>query len=374
MKPRVVFVIGTLGLDGTSMWQLTLLRHLDHRRYDVKLLLLNRVIDNPRVSELLQQLPVEFSEIGIPTGWSWRTLRYLRVRAALQQLRPDLIFNSTMKASALIRLAGRSLGVPSINIYHSELTHFRPVVRAQDRLTRRGSDHLVGVSQKVSRSITGVESSRTTTIYNCVENRPGRISRTEALARYGLRPGQTVYLNVARLQPVKNQRPLIEAFAEHCREHPDDVLLIAGWGPSGDSLARRIEQLQIGSNVRLLGAVDDVWSLYRLADFFILTSTSEGFGIVLLEAMSCGLPLVVTNLEVFQEIVDDNAVLITGTDTAAIRAALQQAGALPPEKIERMKQRSLSIYQQRFDPQAMANQYQQLIDRYATTGTAPPER
>lgn len=374
MRPRVVFVLGTLGLDGTSTWQLTLLRHLDHSRYDVQLLLLNRTIHNPRVAELLAEQTVGVTELGIPTRWSWRAVRYLRIRQALQALHPDVVINSTMKVSALIRLAAWSLGIASINIYHSDMPHFRRVLRVQDRLTRRWSAHCVGVSRKVTESIAGVDRSRRSTIYNCVESRPGQYCRKELLQRYDLRPNQTLFLNVGRLQPVKNQLALIEAFGEHCRRHPEDVLLIAGWGPSADRLASRIEQLRIDSNVRLLGPVDDVWSLYRLADFFVLPSISEGFGIALLEAMGCGLPLVVTDLEVFQEILDDNGVLISGTDAEAIGAALERARTLPASELERMKQRSLAIYQQRFDPRVMARQYEQLIDTYAACGHAPGKR
>lgn len=110
--------------------------------------------------------------------------------------------------------------------------------------------------------------------------------------------GRRLVLSVGRLTTYKGFSVLIEA-AKYLAE--DIAIVIAGGGVLFDSLAAQIKRDQLGDRVLLAGRVadDDLSSLYRNADVYCLPSTerSEAFGVVLLEAMAYGLPIVATNIQ-----------------------------------------------------------------------------
>ncbi len=108
-------------------------------------------------------------------------------------------------------------------------------------------------------------------------------------------PRQPTILNVGRLQRQKGQDVLIEAFAAIADECKEWRLAIAGAGRLEEQLKSLASRLGIAARIDWLGEVDDVYSLYRKASIFALPSRHEGMPNALLEAMSTGLPAIVTN-------------------------------------------------------------------------------
>jgi len=119
----------------------------------------------------------------------------------------------------------------------------------------------------------------------------------DASARTRFRSGVPTLLFVGRLMPEKGIFDLMSAVA-HVNATTPCRLVVAGGGPSATALAEEAERLGIAGNVELLGYVSepDLARCYREADVFGLPSYREGFPIVLLEAMSMGLPIVTTKL------------------------------------------------------------------------------
>jgi len=83
---------------------------------------------------------------------------------------------------------------------------------------------------------------------------------------------------------------LIDAFAEATRNRPEWQLQICGQGPARDDLRRLGHERGLGSRLQLLGHVDDLDARLRDAAFLAMASRTEGFAMVLIEAMSQGLP------------------------------------------------------------------------------------
>lgn len=147
-----------------------------------------------------------------------------------------------------------------------------------------GSPWLQGVKEKLSVMPIG--------ILPMAEASP---EETEKL--YARFPGKRIILSVGRLVTYKGYEHLILA----ARRLPDDcVVLISGEGPLRDSLERLIAETDTGSKVILLGRVPDeeIVPLFNAADIFCLPSVlkTEAFGIVQLEAMSLGKPVVATTI------------------------------------------------------------------------------
>lgn len=138
--------------------------------------------------------------------------------------------------------------------------------------------------------------------------------------------GQTI-LCVARQYPRKHIADLIRAFAQVRQHLPAAELVIIGDGPEHNNLRALAAELKLGSACRLLGAVpddDEVKAWYYRADLFCLPSVQEGFGIVFLEAMAAGLPVVATTAAAIPEVVPhgEAGLLAPPGDVPALAAAL----------------------------------------------------
>ncbi len=161
------------------------------------------------------------------------------------------------------------------------------------------------------------------------------------LRRYGIEPPYVLY--VGTLQPRKNLTRLIEAFAHVA---PPYRLVLAGRkGWLYDAILRRAHELGIGERVLFPGYVpdEDLPALMSGAALFAFPSLYEGFGLPILEAMACGVPVVCSNTSSLPEVAGEAALLVPPTDTEALAAAMNRVladGNLRAELIRRGTERA----------------------------------
>jgi glycosyltransferase involved in cell wall biosynthesis len=141
-------------------------------------------------------------------------------------------------------------------------------------------------------------------------------------------------LCVAHLYPRKDVATLLAAMA---RLRNDEVLRVVGTGPEKARLERRAQDLGLGSRVEFLGhvAFERLAAEYRRADVFCLPSRQEGFGIVFLEAMAAGLPIVAARAAAVPEVVVDGecGLLVPPGDVSALAATLDRLLANRDERV-----------------------------------------
>ena len=137
--------------------------------------------------------------------------------------------------------------------------------------------------------------------------------------------GDTI-LTVCHLYPRKRVGVLIAAMPRILRHRPDARLRIVGVGPEFGRLRAQVAALGLRESVELLGHIPfaQLCAEYRRAAIFCLPSVQEGFGIVLLEAMAAGLPIVACQAAAVPEVAPDGEVgrLVPPDDPAALAAAL----------------------------------------------------
>lgn len=135
----------------------------------------------------------------------------------------------------------------------------------------------------------------------------GEISRMEARQALGLREGEPLCLSVGRLAREKNQVFLLWAFALILKDLPAARLVLVGEGDDRSRLAGLAQAFGIGERVRFVGEVphEAVGDYYLAADLFLFPSTSETQGIVVLEAMAAGLPVVAVDSEAAADLLAD---------------------------------------------------------------------
>jgi len=134
-----------------------------------------------------------------------------------------------------------------------------------------------------------------------------------------------VFLYAGILERVKGLDVLLEAFKKLLAGRKGAVLRIAGRGSQRTELERQVSRLGIGSKVSFLGYIDRQKLLeeYQQADAFVLPSRFEAFGVVLIEAMSSGLPVIATRSGGPSSIVPENCGILTGIeDEDSLMAAM----------------------------------------------------
>ena len=109
-----------------------------------------------------------------------------------------------------------------------------------------------------------------------------------------LQPEEKILLHASNFREVKRVVDLVEIMRIVVDHFPKARLIIAGDGPTRIEVERKIEALDLCNNVHLLGVKSNMQEIMCSADLFLLNSTLEGMPLVLLEAMSCSLPVVTT--------------------------------------------------------------------------------
>jgi len=160
-------------------------------------------------------------------------------------------------------------------------------------------------------------------------------NRRFAAARRLPRSGPGI-LCVARMYPRKHIVDLLEAAALMRGRIPDVSVRIVGRGPEWEPVVRLHGTLGLGGTVALLGDVsrEQLADEYVNADLFCLPSVQEGFGIVFLEAMAAGLPVVACRAAAIPEVVEDGVtgVLVAPRDPEALSDAMQGLLASPERR------------------------------------------
>ncbi len=145
-----------------------------------------------------------------------------------------------------------------------------------------------------------------------------------ACSRYGLTPGSYL-LYVGVLEPRKNVPHLLEAYARIAARFPEVPLVIAGKkGWMHDAIFQRVTTLGLEKQVRFPGYVpeEDLPRLYRGARAFVYPSRYEGFGLPVLEAMQCGVPVITSNVSSMPEVTGEAALLAAPDDVGGLSEAM----------------------------------------------------
>ncbi|MDZ7295973.1 MAG: glycosyltransferase family 4 protein, partial [candidate division KSB1 bacterium] len=129
-------------------------------------------------------------------------------------------------------------------------------------------------------------------------------------------------LSVGTLQPRKNYVRLIRAFTQLTNQPTNQLVIVGGRGWLYEETLAEAEKYP--DRVRILGFVDDddLPALYRNAALFVFPSLYEGFGLPVLEAMACGVPVVCSNASSLPEVAGYAALLVDPLDTDGLAAAM----------------------------------------------------
>ena len=199
----------------------------------------------------------------------------------------------------------------------------------------QNADHIIAVSESTKKdliSLVGADASRITVVHEAagtVFHPADAAAIRQVRERYGLAGDYILF--VSTIEPRKNIPFLLHAYARLRETWQGDgeipsLVLAGNRGWLYDRIFTVIYQLKLTPSVIVTGGVpvEDLPALFSGALFFVMPSLYEGFGLPVLEAMSCGTPVIASNTSSLPEVAGDAAILIDPQDIVGLAAAMQR--------------------------------------------------
>jgi L-malate glycosyltransferase len=143
------------------------------------------------------------------------------------------------------------------------------------------------------------------TVYNFIDERIYQKSDASYLREeYEIKPEEKVIIHVSNFRPVKRVEDVVKTFAKIAEAMPAKLLLV-GDGPEVSKVSKLVNKFGLNNRVLFLGKQENLEELYSISDLMLLLSEKESFGLVLLEAMACGVPCIGTNVGGIPEVITD---------------------------------------------------------------------
>lgn len=289
----------------------------------------------------LERLGVVVVPLGLRSYGEIKPL--LRLRCTLQTFSPDLVHAHLAPAELYVRAAlmGNSK-LPLVITQHNEDRFYRGLGHAlMERWVIRRACCIIAISQSVGKFCAlrwpAKVNRRLRIIHHGINSTPYYLVTAEEVAlvrrMWGVNSDALLVGAVAQMIPRKGLESFIDGFAAytHANGVSNAKLVLVGAGPLEQSLRRRVEAQRLGARVIWAGFREDIPVVMHALDIFVLNSISEGFGLVLLEAMLAGRPVIASNICAIPEIVIDGVtgILVPPQSPMALADALCWLAAHP---------------------------------------------
>lgn len=290
---------------------------------------------DPDFQRRVKHSDVRFVALDKPPGQPFAM--YPRMWRLLRQLKPD-VFHSCNLAALEFAPVAAAAGVPRrVHAEHgwdvADPDGSNRKYQVLRRVYQRFVQQFVVVSEQLQRYLlerVGIEASRVELIANGVDTQTFCPDVSDPMPPdWPFDPvGPWVIGTVGRLEPIKNQMLLGQAFVEALRQHPAATahwrLALIGAGPGRDGLEAFFRQAGVQDRVWLPGARSDIATLLRQLDCFVLPSLAEGTSCTLQEAMASALPIIATDVGGNARLLDHGrlGVLVPSAQVEAMAAAL----------------------------------------------------
>lgn len=362
---KVCFLAGTLGRGGAERQLVYMLRALKAAGVETRVLCLTK-------GEPLEE---EIRAMGIRVTWvgasRWRPIRLYRVIKELRREPAHIVQSAHFYTNLYVAVAARLLGIESIGAVRNDLTselkchglmgwgqlHLTGNLITNSELARRRAIH------------EGIKLEHIEVVPNVVD-----VNGANGLAN-GNGNGAIRILFAARLTTQKRPDRFLRALQKIAERRPDLNFrgMIVGDGPLRPRLEELADSLGLRPKyVEFLGELADLKPAYEKSDLVVLTSDWEGTPNVLLEAMSCGLPVVATNVGGVAELVrNGESGLLVETDDAdsvansvialienpQLRTSMGASGrqvALEKHSPQRLAERLITVYEKALEENGSA--------------------
>ena len=204
------------------------------------------------------------------------------------------------------------------------------------------------------------------TIYNFVDEEVFHpMDGSKLKQQFGIREDERVLIHISNFRKIKNIPDIIDAFMK-VREAMPAKLLLVGDGPEKHRVMDKLRDMPYKSDVLFLGKQENIAELFSISDLKLLLSEKESFGLVLLEAMACGVPGIGTNIGGIPEVIEHgtNGYLVELGDVDAVaQYAIELLS--DEDKLTQFRMNALDTVQTKFKSEKIIEQYEKIYEKLA---------
>jgi glycosyltransferase involved in cell wall biosynthesis len=320
MSVRILHVAKVAGISGSENHLLQLLPQLTERGFDVRVVMLHE--GEPGAQEFAARLraaAIPVDELRLPRALD--PVAFTRLGRIVRRERPAILHTHLVHADFHGLVAGRIARVPVLVSTKHGFNAFRDgrAFAAADRAVAGLADVHIAISAGLARYLA---------------EREGFDASSFEIVHYGIAsgpepaalPGVPRLAIVGRLIPIKGHEVLFRALAAVRKDLPEITVDVAGDGPLDGELRETAARLGLGGTATFLGRVAPAASVLERAQLVVVPSFGEGFGMVALEAMERGRPVIASAVGGLPEIVDDGrtGILVRSGDADGLAAAIRE--------------------------------------------------
>jgi len=278
----------------------------------------------------------------------------IRIRAALKEFQPEVVHIHLNRAARLGGRAAVSAGIPWVGTFHNYYSMGNYIKAAA----------VFTVSSDVQRH--AVEQGPFAQPLAVVPNFSRILPSEQAHLRSS---GPVRILSYGRFVPEKGFDILLKAFRVLLDSGVEAELILGGGGPDDDKLRALCRKLELGNHMVFKGWIDDIQQELDQADLFVLSSRGESFGIVMLEAMASGVPIVSTRAQGPEQILSDETAFFADIESVDSLSSALQAAAEHPDLATEKAQRALDLYRTTYREDVVLPQMEGLYRRIVEEAT-----
>lgn len=376
---RILHVINDLSVGGAEMMLYKLLSDTDPERFKPAVVSLrNRGLLRERVGAL----DVDVLSVGVNTHLH-APAAALRLTRLVRRLDPDVIHGWMYHGNlaAQFAAAGAARHVPvlwsirqSIYSLEHEKTSTMLAIRLGARLS--GRPEVIVYNSRVSAAqhgAIGYRAEKGRVIPNGFDTAcfaPSDEARRGVRAELGLEEDDILVGMVGRFHPAKDHETFLRAAALVNQSAPDARFVLCGRGveQGNAELARLVARLGLGARTHMLGERHDMQRLSAAFDLVVSSSFEEGFPNVVGEAMSCGVPCVVTDVSDLPWVVGDTGLVVPPKDPEALARAVRRMLEMSPDGRRRLGEAARRRVVEKFQLKKIKERYEDLYAELAAQG------
>lgn len=367
---KIVHLITSLKTGGAETVMHDIVRNLDPDLFE------NHVIyfyDGPNVKRL-EDAGIKLYKIN-GLFCKYDPIFILRLLFLIKKISPDCIHASLWSANVLGSLIAKLFKIPIACVLHLATnfestgtnSKFRTTI---DKTILPLSNKIIAVSdgmvEDLKNSSSWLPFNKLVVIRNGIDvfnieqqSKKSNFKRSD----FGIKDEAFVIGTVGRFIPRKNQKLLIEAFALFNFEHNNSQLVLVGYGPCEQELKNLVVKLGLENKVIFI-KTENSYGIYPILNCFVLTSNNESFGLVTLEAMVFGLPIIVTHYEPKHEIVTNgvDGFVIPQSNCMQLYNKLKELYSNPNECL-RLGQNARQTVLKTFDLSVTVKKYSKLFEQ-----------
>ncbi|MCG9528882.1 glycosyltransferase [Providencia rettgeri] len=352
---RIDYIITGLEIGGAEYQVVTLLEKLKKKGYQVRVIYLKP----PSTTVFIDRLAAADIPICSLNLVSYKNFpqALLRLRKELLRSHPDVIHSHMVHANLLTRLV--RLLIPSLKIVCTAHSIYEGG-KLRDWAYRL-TNSLSQMNTTISKAATHRFSNENVFPKNRIRTVPNGIDTEKFIPNLVKKhhDGPFRWLAVGRLVEQKDYPTLISAF---CKIE-NSILYIVGKGTLYDTLKLQVNHVGLNERVYFLGEYNNIEKLYCQVDGFVLSSKSEGYGLVVAEAMACELPVVVTDSGGPSEIIgsgDINGLLVPIKNPDALAQAMTKIESMSYLERLDMGRKARQRIKDKYSIERIVEQWEQL--------------